>query len=83
MSNLNRELIQKVEYPSGLRGWIANPLFVGSNPTSTSTKYEVMNFFKKLLVWIWVIIIALPIAISRWLLELYWIEELKWKQKRK
>ena len=27
-----------VEYPSGLRGWIANPLFVGSNPTSTSIK---------------------------------------------
>jgi hypothetical protein len=22
------------EYPSGLRGRIANPLFVGSNPTS-------------------------------------------------
>ena len=44
VSNLDRELIQKVEYPSGLREWIANPLFVGSNPTSTSTKYEVKNF---------------------------------------
>ncbi len=29
-------LINKVEYPSGLRERIANPLFVGSNPTSTS-----------------------------------------------
>ena len=26
----------KVLYPSGLRGWIANPLFVSSNLTGTS-----------------------------------------------
>ena len=26
-----------VLYPSGLRGWIANPLFVSSNLTGTST----------------------------------------------
>jgi hypothetical protein len=27
-------LLNAAEYPSGLRGRIANPLFVGSNPTS-------------------------------------------------
>ena len=42
-----------------------------------------MKFIEKLLVWIWVIIIALPFAIGRAVLELYWMEELKWKQKRK
>jgi len=42
-----------------------------------------MKFIEKLLVWIWVIIIAFPFAIGRKLMELYWEEELKWKQKRK
>ena len=29
-------LMNKVEYPRGLRARTANPIFVGSNPTSTS-----------------------------------------------
>jgi hypothetical protein len=29
----------RAEYPSGLRGRIANPLFIGSNPISASSQY--------------------------------------------
>lgn len=46
-------------------------------------KYEVMNFFKKLEIWIIVLLWRLPLEVGRWLSEMYNIEQLRYKRKRR